>query len=588
MEYFVRYAGSNVKIWNKIIGQKITHYNSGTGVVLGIDNDPPGRSKGKICVDVQLPCFRQPQKFDAEDLAPSVSQLTLPKEIEKDLEARYWEIEKADLLCQLRHIALERPIDTSIHYSFESIIKRLRKMHQHRKFSEEIIQQIKGYKRKFNDRIRFTDLSQKAMNPKVMARFPLKELDERDIKLATKWSRRDSVPDDRWSLINEYSKDWELGRLLSARSAEKVAADFYGNYRKAVKDISITQIDKKIQSDWRIYDLDVDGSPVDVKNSRESQNGENRYSEYCVPQFKRNRENDDVTIAGVFSPYVWPGEILNPSEYSGDLSILFLGETDRAELEKLKEEFNSVVEFRSMTPTHASFLPPWVFDYPEYVYTERNTARKDLKTFQNLGLLKEAEFEFNLLPVCISTGIDFAEVRDNVAFRSWEKTFLEQLRDRINRYDLSLRILFLTVLAHFLDMVASPESDFNPDKYRRFLFHESSNLPLGIYDPLKTIDALITALGTLWTAENGLIRKFKKFQLRSFNSLYGKSDQTDNLWTTLITYCGGRMPEDGSACGKTPLVLGESKLCDHRRLICPACGYCCPSCKSGADGWTPY
>lgn len=116
-------------------------------------------------------------------------------------------------------------------------------------------------------------------------------------------------------------------------------------------------------------------------------------------------------------------------------------------------------------------------------------------------------------------------------------------------------------------------SDFNPDKYRRFLCYKGTYKPLGIYDPLGTIDALIKALSTLWTAENGLIHKFRMFKLRSFNILWGKSNPNENRWTTLIAYCG--------ECGKNPLVLGESKICEHRSLICPEpdCGFCCDKCE---------
>ena len=216
-----------------------------------------------------------------------------------------------------------------------------------------------------------------------------------------------------------------------------------------------------------------------------------------------------------------------------------------------------------------------MFDYPEYVYTERNEARKELKDFTNLDSLREATFEFNPLPVGIAVGIDLTKVLGHQTLEEWETRFLNQLRNRIEKYGLSLPFLFLTILTHFLDMAHSSKavSDFDPDRYRKFLFCQEPDKPLGIYDPLQTIDALIKALSTLWIAENGLIRKFRVFKLRSFNILWGKSDSSDNLWTTLIAYCG--------ECGKNPLVLGESKICDHRSLICPEpdCGFCCDKCR---------
>ena len=256
----------------------------------------------------------------------------------------------------------------------------------------------------------------------------------------------------------------------------------------------------------------------------------------------------------------------------------FLGETTRSNLEKLKEEFNSLVESGSTTPEFARFLPPWVFEYPNYVYTERNKALNDFKDFSRIAKLTSTPVGKGLVPVVIASGTDLAMVLNHDALDQWEQTFLDQLGSRIKKFGLSLPFVFLTVLAHFLDMAASRKSDsnFNPDKYRRFLFWGDGNRPLGMYDPLNTINALIKALGTLWTADNGLIRKFQIFKLSSFNILQGKSDQIDSLWTTLIAYCGG--------CGKNPLILGESALCDCQKLICPECGYCCPSCKSVIDG----
>ena len=108
------------------------------------------------------------------------------------------------------------------------------------------------------------------MNPDVKAQYSLPTLTESDIQLVIMWNPPIHNNLDGQSIIENCGQDWALGRLLSARSAEKVAAEFYGNYGKTVRDISITQTDEKPQSDWRIYDLDVDGLSVDVRNTRES------------------------------------------------------------------------------------------------------------------------------------------------------------------------------------------------------------------------------------------------------------------------------------------------------------------------------
>ena len=455
------------------------------------------------------------------------------------------------------------------------------RMNKKIKLPEKAIQEVNGYRRTLMDRVQFSTLSEKAMNPNMTAYFPLPRLNEADIQIVEEWCQLPRNTLDRTSLIEANDKDWELGRLLSARSAEKIAKDFYKKYGKKVKDISVTQTYENNNSDWKNYDLNVDGLPIDVKNSRRSQKSKDRYTEYCVPRFKRSRTDQDVIIAGVFSPYLWVFEMLDkPTEYHGDAEILFLGETTLAKQQILRSEFNDLVDFVKPDPSNKFFLPPWIFDYPEYFYTERNKALKKLKALTNLASLKGATFNFDICPVSIAIGVDLTEILGNEALESWERGFLYQLHNRIKKYCLSLPFLFLTILEHFLDMVASSETipDFDPDKYRRFLFFKEPDKPLGIYDPLKTIDALINVLSFLWTAENGLIRRFRVFKLKSFNILQGKSNPNENSWTTLIAYCGGRL-KNGSSCGKNPLVLGESELCERHKLICPYCGFCCEKCE---------
>ena len=648
IEYFTKYAGYCLKIWNSIVGQQITHYRHGPGTVVKIR-----KIKDGICVEVQFAEKPGEINFRLEKIVYYFSRvfthLTLPREVEKELETRYWDFIKEDLIYELRDLAsrpsidqstyntfneiydrlmrgdrtrqlseqdiqkineyqqkltdkmicefrslVSRPsIDQSTYNTFNEIYDRLMRGDRTRQLPEEIVQEINGYKKKLMDITRFTNLSEKAMNPKVNACFPLPKLNEDDIQLVEKWYPSQEKLDGRSliDVINDDPKDWDSGRLLSARSAEKIAICFYRHYGKKVKDISITQLNENNNSDWRDYDLNVDGRPIDVKNSRKSQNSEDRYTEYCIPKFKEDRTSQKVIVSGVFSPYLWPFELLGePKEYHQDREIRFLGETTLEKQQKLKDEFNGdLVYFSEPRSSDKYFLPPWVFDYPEYVYKERDNALNELKDFPNLALLKEVELEFNLIPVGIAVGIDLTEILDNEALDLWEWKFLDQLRNRIMKYKLSLPFLFLTLLSHFIGMASSSKgvSDFNPDKYRKFLFYKGrsnlykgrSNKPLGIYDPLKTIDALIEALSTLWTADNGLIRKFRVFKLMSFNILQGKSNPNENSWTTLIAYCGGRL-QDGSACGKNPLVLGsKAKLCEHGKLKCPECDFCCDKCR---------
>lgn len=580
VEYFTRYAGSCLKIWNSIVGQRITHSSGWTGIVVGVK-----KINNSIEIEVQLTeeqrHWNSPTKrFRFGEV---FTHLTLPIELEKDLKIHYWNFLKEDLIHELRNLASQYPIDQSNYNTLDEIYDRLMRMNQKIKLPEKAIQEVNGYHRTLMDRVQFSTLSEKAMSPNMTASFPLPRLNEADIQIVEEWCQLPRNTLDRTSLIETNNKDWELGRLLSARSAEKIAKAFYKKYGKKVKDISVTQVYENNNSDWKSHDLNVDGLPIDVKNSRRSQKSEDRYTEYCIPRFKRSRTDQDIVIAGVFSPYLWAFEMLDkPIEHHGDAETLFLGETTLAKQQVLKGEFSDLVDFVKPNPSSKFFLPPWIFDYPEYLYTERNKAIKELKNFTNLASLKGATFNFNLLPISITIGVDLTKILGDEALESWERGFLNRLCSRIKKYYLSLPFLFLTILEHFLDMVASSEtiSDFDPARYRRFLFCKESDKPLGIYDPLKTIDALINVLSILWTAESRLIRRFRVFKLKSFNILQGKSNPNESSWTTLIAYCGGRL-EDGSPCGKNPLVLGESELCERRKLICPDpdCGYCCETCQ---------
>ena len=212
---------------------------------------------------------------------------------------------------------------------------------QQQKLPERTLRGINS--QKLIDRKRFSDLSAKAMNPNVATSFLQPQLNGDDIKLVGAWCEPQQNNLDRTSIIKAQGKEkWEFGRLLSARAAEKVAMDFYRHYGKKVKDISITQIDENDTSDYWNYDLDVDGVPIDVKNSRRAQNSPDRYTEHYIQKgFKHSRDNQEVIISGGFSPYLWPHALLEPTEYHGDTTIQFLGETTHEKQQALKSEFRT-------------------------------------------------------------------------------------------------------------------------------------------------------------------------------------------------------------------------------------------------------
>lgn len=431
----------------------------------------------------------------------------------------------------------------------------------------------------------------------VKAIVPLSHLDVRDVEIALEWcdakylDKADVNLDDIGSEYFEekYGQNWELGRVLSARAAEKAAMEFYRRYGCQVEDVSIKQIVPGGGSDWRDYDLIADGNPIDVKNSRRSRRNRNNYVEHCVPSFKRVRSNREVEIAGVLSPYLWPTSILNPENESFlDTSIVFMGTTTLRTIASLRREFSRPgffqIQLDDPSKGTAYFLPPWIFDYPNFVYKSRDRVLDRIAQIPKPEYSSCKELGINPIPIWLSVGIDLIRGNSGQSLREWKRSFISEVLSWRTRYGLSLPFLFLTIMTHFLEMVSGPVariSDYRPGKYRELIYYRRNiyTNPLFIFDPLETVNALITALDTMWMAEHRLIRRFQIFRLQNLNILRGRLGEDDRQWKTLIAYCGGWI-SGKERCGENPLVLGKAQHCPEcGKLVCPRCGFCSSRCS---------
>ena len=163
----------------------------------------------------------------------------------KEKELKNWNVKIENLINQLRILASQPLINQSTFNNFEVVYNQLMSMPQARNLPEQIIQEVNRYHEKMIDRKRFSDLSAKAMSATVATSFLQPQLGKEDIKLVGAWCEPQQNDLDSKSVIKAWGREkLTLGRLLSARSAEKVAADFYRNYGKKVKDIAITQINE--------------------------------------------------------------------------------------------------------------------------------------------------------------------------------------------------------------------------------------------------------------------------------------------------------------------------------------------------------
>ncbi|BAY49595.1 hypothetical protein SAMD00079811_72240 [Scytonema sp. HK-05] len=399
------------------------------------------------------------------------------------------------------------------------------------------------------------------------------QLDIKDKQLAQKWISLEDKNDTN-----------TLARMLSARAAEKFAITVYQFFNYQVEDVSLQQIFSN-NRDWRNYDLLLNNSiSVDVKNSRTSVSKKNRYSEFCIPNFKRDRSNEEVIIAGVFSPYLQQEYIEYPERANFHIpKLIFMGEMRKSELDILEKHFAKYF-YSIQIPRNSSekYLPPWLFDYPvKTFYAQQEKAISDLR---ELALSKFPELEdiqllnLNPFPLCLAAKVSLPE-QWITSLTDWEQRFILTLQ-QIPTKKITLPYLFLTILSHFIDMLRLDDNSFHPSKYSKLLYcTDSQSHPLGIYDPLDTISELCETLSILWENRyQSRINEFKIFKFNGSGLLEGKRNINEQL-TTIIAYCGGYIEKKGK-CGFTPLVLGKHDSCPNcGKLRCPHCDYCTKHCQ---------
>jgi hypothetical protein len=392
----------------------------------------------------------------------------------------------------------------------------------------------------------------------------------------------------QWLDHTNTKTDWEKCRCLSARLAERAAAEVYRRFGHQVNDIAIGQLNGA-DDRWPVCDLLVDGDPVDVKNARKSF-GSSSYSDHCVPSFKRERHKE-VRIAGVLSDYVKLNRLLNRKKDQTDPEALFLGETSLARQRILREWFaipNILdLDFGDPHPTTKTVVPPWMFEYPTEVYAARDQALQVLRA-QPLPAIDVFErAEIKRLPYAIAIGhsaaLEEAENLDDDA-----RAFALYLMEAVNRFGLSLPAVYLAVLSHWVQSLQLPNARrLQPKRYKDIILLQGTTrrpLPLAILDPLRTVPVLIECLDKLYTQTDLDLSHFKKFRLSGVGVLEGMETGTSqDRRRTLVAYCGGwKALKNGPVkCDCYPLILGQNQSCPRcDRLVCVECGHCSKGCSS--------
>jgi hypothetical protein len=394
-------------------------------------------------------------------------------------------------------------------------------------------------------------------------------LREEDIALSNKWLG-DSGD----------SMDSSTKRMLSARMAENALAQYWINQGEVIEDVSLQQLSHPESGDWKGFDFLVGGNPFDVKNARRSQQNPKAYVSHCVPSFKKNRSGKVVHIAGALSDWNSEERIL-----AGISRVRFLGTVSESRINDLRGMLEQSHIFFTVKSIHSpAFLPLWIFDYHEKDYSDsRAIALAEIKQLLKSPDLKFVQQNSSLVPVLLA-----ADTTDISAFMpplaSWQKIFIRHLQKQLHQYGMSLSVLFLTILEHFVGMLKEQDQhDYAPGGYLNLImFSEGSEtFPLSIFDPEEVIAALIGSLSVIWEKRNQALHEIRYFSLRELNILSGKKDE-HAPWITVLAYCGGWIEtlNKTKPCGKIPLVYGECLSCSEcHRLICPNCAYCSKDCK---------
>lgn len=373
-------------------------------------------------------------------------------------------------------------------------------------------------------------------------------------------------------------KPYEAARLLSARNAEKAALLYYQNLGSAVEDVSVTQLQPDSYS-WKDFDITVDDRCVDIKNARESRNGNGQYVEHTVARFKHARgRGRDVSIAAAVSPY-----IKAPADFfESPQSTTMLGELNVAQLNDLvawaTARFGGRLVIRD--PTRSNFLPGWMFEFTPAHYRGRElaiaAAPELLKSLvDSLAYTCEIPgwlwvFSDEALPVSLE-GADV--VRD-----------LRSLHMSIGISRRSLYVLALGLALEELEADGAEENALQNLKQicRVSLAPDSvshQRKPLGLDDPLDYVLNLIAVLADIVSVLRRRGRRVVGFHLVSPAILQGVEPSGRRF--TLLAYCGGWQERPFLApCGNSPLTFANHAtcpMCGH--LICDKCGHCSDSCE---------
>lgn len=395
--------------------------------------------------------------------------------------------------------------------------------------------------------------------------------------------------------VRDEAREALTAQMMTARSAELFAMDYFRSLGLEVEDVASTQLDGS-SSEWRTMDIRLDGRfGVDVKNIRRTHGGGIHSSRWKAKAFKTDARGSSVILCGVSSPFTWlkDGSLACPEADQ----MMMLGVTTANEVAGLMRQFGGIYRLRMNPSTRLLEIPAWSWDLPATHYRERDAAISRLAVLvheSDSALLSAA---VAALPLALRAALGLPLTSPS-ALSSQQEAFLEMLRDSASTRTGTkspvprLPWLYLFILHFWLFWRASHEQvdsegllslfEWNipfPDVasddkviMRKPSITLSANI--GIADPGDSVRKLVQALTSL---EQELSRS-EFLQIRNlviYESGVLAGTVSDGTRKTLLAHCGGR---DGvRECGFRPLVYGRHDSCGCGRLICPKCESCSDS-----------
>jgi len=385
-----------------------------------------------------------------------------------------------------------------------------------------------------------------------------------------------------WDRLSEMDR-YRQCQLLSARTAELVMQNYYGALGFKVVDISLQQI-SQASDDWKSFDLMVGERCIDVKNARESLNGQGHFVEHCIPKFKQERNTGNhVVIAGVLSTY-----LRDPVVYSEERKpAIVLGEVNVQEVRSLyrwaRERFGLQLDLKGIW--NIRYLPGWIFEYPPQHYLLRTKA---IESIADLAwrLIEAGAFGNQLsgwlLILCKDDGL----IR-SLPLDERKRKLVDDLRFMAASIGVTRRSLYVYAMGLSLESLAkavSPLEDLNALVGLISLpaTGGKSVTMLGLQDPMNYIATIVETMGAI--ASKLLDSKIVLTGFKLSHPAILKGVCEDGSILTLLAYCGGWQEYPVRAkCGTTPLTIVNNAHCPVcKHLICHNCGHCsdfCDLCK---------